>query len=181
MLDGYHWYSRTDALKLGRELDRLKFDWIEEPMDEFSLRSYKWLADQIDTPLIGPETTPGRHRSRADWIANEACDILRVGAMNGGGITPALKTMHMAEGFGLECEIHGNGAPNLALVGAGNNVQWYERGLLHPHVDYDWVPPHLNSIVDPVDENGMVAMPQRPGLGEDIDLEYIAANLVAEY
>ncbi|MDI9929307.1 enolase C-terminal domain-like protein [Rhodococcus sp. IEGM 1354] len=181
MLDGYHWYSRTDALKLGRELDALKFDWFEEPMDEFSMRSYKWLADQIDTPVIGPETTPGRHRSRADWIADDACDILRVGAMNGGGITPALKTVHMADGFGLECEIHGNGAPNLALVGGAPNIQWYERGLLHPLVDYDWVPPHLKSIVDPIDANGMVQMPSRPGLGEDIDLEYISNNLIAEY
>ncbi|MGB6181853.1 MAG: enolase C-terminal domain-like protein [Rhodococcus sp. (in: high G+C Gram-positive bacteria)] len=181
MLDGYHWYSRTEALTLGRELDRLRFDWFEEPMDEFSLRSYKWLAEQVDTPVIGPETVPGRHRSRAEWIANDACDILRVGAMNGGGITPALKTMHMAEGFGLDCEVHGNGAPNLALVGGTTVAHWYERGLLHPMVDYDWVPPHLKSIVDPVDADGMVSMPQAAGLGEDIDLDYIAANLVEEY
>ena len=181
MLDGYHWYSRTEALTLGRELDRLRFDWFEEPMDEFSLRSYKWLADQIDTPVIGPETTPGRHRSRSEWIVNEACDILRVGAMTGGGITPALKTVHMADGFGLECEIHGNGAPNLALVGGAPNIQWYERGLLHPHTDYDWVPPHLEAIVDPIDSNGMVVMPERPGLGEAISHEYIAANLVEKY
>ncbi|WP_328811993.1 enolase C-terminal domain-like protein [Rhodococcus sp. NBC_00297] len=181
MLDGYHWYSRTEALTLGRELDRLKFDWFEEPMDEFSLRSYKWLAEQVATPVIGPETVPGRHRARAEWIVNDACDILRVGAMNGGGITPALKTMHMAEGFGLECEVHGNGAPNLALVGGSFVAHWYERGLLHPFVDYDWVPPHLTSIVDPVDEHGMVAMPTAPGLGEQIDLDYVAANLVEEY
>ncbi|WP_231568779.1 enolase C-terminal domain-like protein [Rhodococcus sp. MEB064] len=181
MLDGYHWYSRTEALTLGRELDRLRFDWFEEPMDEFSLRSYRWLSEQVATPVIGPETVPGRHRSRAEWIVNDACDILRVGAMNGGGITPALKTMHMAEGFGMECEVHGNGAPNLALVGGSSVAHWYERGLLHPLVDYDWVPPHLLSIVDPVRPDGTVAMPLAPGLGEAVDLDYVAANLVEEY
>lgn len=181
MLDGYHWYSRTEALELGRELDRLGFAWFEEPMDEFSVRSYRWLADQVRTPVIGPETVPGRHQSRAEWIANDACDILRVGAMNGGGITPALKTLHMAEGFGLECEVHGNGAPNLALVGGALNVRWYERGLLHPHVDYDWVAPHLNAISDPIDENGIVTMPSLPGLGEDINHAYIEEHTVASY
>lgn len=181
MLDGYHWYSRTEALELGLELDRLEFAWFEEPMDEFSLRSYRWLSEQVRTPVIGPETVPGRHRSRAEWIANDACDILRVGAMNGGGITPALKTLHMAEGFGLDCEVHGNGAPNLALVGGALNVRWYERGLLHPHVDYDWVAPHLHSIADSIDANGIVTMPSLPGLGEDINLEYIEERTVASY
>ena len=30
MLDAYHWYSRLEALKLGRELEKLDFYWLEE-------------------------------------------------------------------------------------------------------------------------------------------------------
>jgi L-alanine-DL-glutamate epimerase-like enolase superfamily enzyme len=43
MLDGYHWYSRTDALYIGRELEKLDFTWFEEPMEEESIDSYVWL------------------------------------------------------------------------------------------------------------------------------------------
>ena len=47
MLDPYHYYSRTEALYLGRELEKLDFHWIEEPMDEHSVSSYVWLTEQL--------------------------------------------------------------------------------------------------------------------------------------
>ena len=51
----------------------------------------------------------------------------------------------------MDCEIHGGGAGNLAVLGAMHNGRWYERGLLHPHFDYDAVPPYLQARIDPLD------------------------------
>lgn len=62
--------------------------------------------------------------------------------------------------------------PALAVIGAIKNCRWYERGLLHPFLDYDQLAAYLNSLVDPMDENGMVSSPTRPGLG-DINFAYI--------
>ncbi|TDP01259.1 mandelate racemase family protein [Marinomonas balearica] len=181
MLDGYHWYSRTDTLKIGRALDRLNFSWFEEPMVEESMESYRWLQSKIETPIVGPETIGGKHFSRASWAKQNACDILRIGVANGGGISPCMKTAHLAEAFGMNCEIHGNGAANLAVVGAIGNCEWYERGLLHPMCDYDKPPAYLHSLIDPMDGDGYVSLPKRPGLGEDINFEYIECNTVKRY
>jgi L-alanine-DL-glutamate epimerase-like enolase superfamily enzyme len=181
MLDAYHWYRRTEALRLGRALSELDFTWFEEPMDEASVQSYRWLADQLDVPVLGPETAWGKHMSRAEWILAGGCDILRAGVTDVGGITPALKAVHLAESFNMDCEIHGTGSGNLAVLGASTCGRWYERGLLHPLRDYDEPPPHLHSLVDPMDEAGVVAMPDRPGLGDDIDLDYVAANVVTRW
>ena len=52
MLDAYHWYSRTNALYLGRELHKLGYAWFEEPMDEASLSSYAWLTEALDIPVL---------------------------------------------------------------------------------------------------------------------------------
>jgi len=180
MLDGYHWYSRTDALHIGRELERLDFTWFEEPMEEDSIDSYVWLASNLSVPILGPESLGGKFLSRAAWARSGACDILRAGVLMG-GIGAALKVAHLAESFGMNCEIHGNGAANLNLVGAVPNCDWYERGLLHPFLEYDEVPPYLKSLVDPMDADGFVTMPARPGLGEDIDFEYIEAHTVDRY
>ncbi|MGK6315552.1 enolase C-terminal domain-like protein [Neorhizobium sp. DT-125] len=177
MLDGYHWYSRTDALRIGRALEKLDFEWFEEPMDETSMSSYAWLADKLDIPVLGPETISGKNRSRAEWVRHEASDILRTGVLNAGGITPSLKVMHTAHSFGLNCEVHGNGAANLALCLSSANCDWYERGLLHPFLDYEQPPEYLRGIVDPMDGEGYVHGSAQPGLGEDIDFEYIEANL----
>ncbi|GAA3936752.1 enolase C-terminal domain-like protein [Microbacterium soli] len=181
MLDGYHWYDRQDALAIGRGIQELGFLWFEEPMEEVSVNAYRWLSDQLEIPVIGPETTSGRNLARGDWALAGAVDILRAGPQNAGGITSAIKSLHLAESLGMTCEIHGNGAPSLALVGATHTSKWYERGLLHPHSDYDWLPPHLAGQVDPLDADGFVPLPEAPGLGVELDLEYIASHTVERF
>lgn len=181
MLDGYHDYSRMDALRIGRALEELDFTWYEEMMNEQSTASYAWLAGQLRIPLLGPESLSGKHYSRADWVLAGASDILRAGVNGCGGIGPTMKVAHLAESFGMQCEVHGNGAPNLAVCGAIRNSRWYERGLLHPFLDYDEVPPYLNQAIDPMDADGNVALPQGPGLGEDINHDYIQRHTVATY
>ncbi|KEA52309.1 mandelate racemase [Mangrovibacter sp. MFB070] len=179
MLDGYHWYSRSDALYIGKELEKLRFAWFEEPMQEESMSSYAWLADNLQIDVIGPESLGGKYHSRADWVKAGACDILRAGANGVGGISPCLKVANLAEAFGMNCEVHGNGAASLAVIGAIKNCRWYERGLLHPFLDYDQPAPWLNSLVDPMDREGNVQLPARPGLGEDINFAYIEANTIS--
>jgi L-alanine-DL-glutamate epimerase-like enolase superfamily enzyme len=178
MLDAYHWYSRTDALYLGRELQKLDYAWYEEPMDEASMTSYAWLADNLDIPVLGPEVAMGKHMVRAEWAKSGACDIMRVGVFDVGGLAPSLKTAHLAEAFNMNCEIHGGGPGNLTVVCCVKNCDWYERGLLHPFIDYERVPAYLNELPDPMDEDGFVHISQKPGIGFDINLEYINANLV---
>lgn len=178
MLDANHWYTRMQALRLGRALQALDYTWYEEPMEEASISSYRWLAEQLDIPVIGPETAPGKVFTRAEWISAGACDIVRVGVNDTGGITPAMKIVHLADAYNLEAEVHGGGSGNLAILGAMENGRWYERGLLHPHYDYDALPPHLSSQIDPMGAEGCIAMPQRPGLGDDLNFEHIDDNLV---
>ena len=59
----------------------------------------------------------------------------------------------------------------------GGHGRWYERGMLHPHLDYDEVPEYLHARADAMDNEGFVHMPQLAGLGDDIDFGYIDANL----
>jgi L-alanine-DL-glutamate epimerase-like enolase superfamily enzyme len=178
MLDSHHGYSRTEAYELGLGIQKLGYTWYEEPMDEHSLSSYRWLADNLAIPILGPECAEGKFHTRAEWIAAGACDIVRTGVSDVGGISPSMKIIHLAEAFNMDCEIHGGGAGNLALLGAMHNGRWYERGLLHPFLDHEEDPPYLNRRVDPMDAEGFVPMPAGPGLGEDINFDYIEAHPV---
>ncbi|WNV89062.1 enolase C-terminal domain-like protein [Umezawaea sp. Da 62-37] len=181
MLDANHWYRRTEALALGKAVEKLGFSWYEEPMEEASTSSYRWLSDQLAIPVIGPEVAWGKHMTRAEWVTSGACDILRAGVNGCGGITPVLKVLHLAESFGMDCEVHGNGSASLAVLGASEASRWYERGLLHPHVDFDRVPPHLNSIVDALDPDGGVTLPTLHGLGDDWNLDHVAEHTVEKW
>jgi L-alanine-DL-glutamate epimerase-like enolase superfamily enzyme len=79
----------------------------------------------------------------------------------------------------VACEIHSPGAGNLHVLGAmGIPGKYYERGLLHPFIDYDKPDPWLKEIIDPLDDEGYVHLPQKPGLGLEIDFDYIHDNIV---
>ena len=174
MLDSYHYYSREDAYAIGRQLEQLNFAWLEEPMAEHSIASYVWLTEQLAIPIVGPETAEGKMYTRAEWILRGASDISRAGVGDVGGLTPLMKTAHLCESFGVRLEIHGGGAGNLhGLCAMGMPGQYYERGLLHPFLDYELPAPWLNAIDDPMDEQGFVHVSDRPGLGQDINWDYI--------
>jgi L-alanine-DL-glutamate epimerase-like enolase superfamily enzyme len=181
MLDPFHFYSREEALALGRGLEKLGFLWMEEPMDEHSTSSYVWLTEQLDLPICGPETAEGKIQTRAEWIVRGAADISRGGVGDLGGITPLMKAVHLAEAFGMSLEVHGGGPGNLhALCAMGIPGAYYERGLLHPFVNYEQPAPWLNAIADPMDAEGYVHVSQQPGLGWEINFEYIREHRVRE-
>ncbi|MBN1875496.1 MAG: mandelate racemase family protein [Anaerolineae bacterium] len=181
MIDPFHYYSREEALTLGKALETLNFYWIEEPMDEYSISSYVWLTEQLSLPVVGPETAEGKMYTRAEWIVRNASDISRGGVGDLGGLTPLMKTAHLCESFGVRMEVHGNGAANLhALCAMGIPGEYYERGLLHPFIDYNQPAPWLNTLDDPMDKEGYVHVSQKPGLGQDINWGYIEEHWVAD-
>lgn len=181
MLDPYHHYTREEALELGRALEELDFHWMEEPMDEHSTSSYAWLCQQLDLPICGPESLDGGLQTRAEWIARGAADILRTGVEHG-GITGVMKTAHLCEAFGMRLELHGGGAGTLHALGAmAIPGELYERGLLHPQLDYDGERPWLRTPVDAIDADGCVRVPSGPGLGQDIDWGFIRENVVRDW
>ncbi len=179
MLDPYHYYTREEALKLAKGLEELDFLWLEEPMDEHSELSYKYLTERTSVNICGPETAEGKYYTRANWIKNGASTIGRAGALTCGGITPTLKCIHLYEANGMSIELHGNHIGNLHLLGAiGIDGKYYERGLLHPLLDYEAPKPWLNKIYDEMDKDGNVLIPQTPGLGYDFNWDYIKDNII---
>jgi len=179
MIDPFHYYSRMEALKLAKALERLNFHWMEEPMDEHSISSYVWLTEQTALTIVGPETAEGKLHTRAEWIVRGAADVSRGGVGDVGGITPLMKVAHLCEAHGMAMEVHGGGAANLhALCAMSIPGEYYERGLLHPFVDYERPKPWLNAVDDPMDSDGCVHVSQAPGLGQEINFDYIRDNLI---
>ncbi len=180
MIDPYHYYSRAQAFYLAKELEKLDFYWMEEPMPEHSTASYVWLAEQTSLHIVGPETAEGKHFTRAEWMARNACDMTRAGVRDVGGITPMMKIVHLAESFNIQMESHGPDVANLHVLCAMSVPgEYHERGLLHPFIDYDTPPVWLHSLGDPMDDEGYVHISDRPGIGLDINFDYIRDNLVS--
>jgi L-alanine-DL-glutamate epimerase-like enolase superfamily enzyme len=168
-----------EAYRVGRELERLGFYWYEHPMPEYRVASYEKLCRELDIPILSPEIAAGSLYSRADWIRRGASDMSRIDVLRG-GVTGVKKLAAVCEAYGVKCEIHMSGFANLQLLGATSEdvCEYYERGLLAPGVDYETPPPYLEAIGDPMDAQGFVHLPQAPGMGYEINWDYIEENRI---
>lgn len=156
MYDGSAGFDLADAVYLGRALSEAGYLWYEEPMREFSVTSYAWLAERVAVPLLVAEMSDGAHYNMADFINSGCATYVRTSAMFKGGITGAMRIAHLAESFGLRAEVHGMGIVNRHLCMAIPNTTYYESLVASNPV-----------VREPcVDANGLVHAPTEAGVGE---------------
>jgi L-alanine-DL-glutamate epimerase-like enolase superfamily enzyme len=180
MLDPFGVYTYEQSLWVGRELEKLGFYWLEHPMIETRIEPYRRLTRELDIAICSPEHAPGGIFTRAEWVLQGASDMCRID-VGYGGITGCYKLVMLCQAFGIQCEMHGGGWTNTHLLGATpeSTCEYFERGLLRPDLDYEQPAPYLKSICDPLDGEGNVILPTKPGLGFEIDWDYLEANRLA--
>ena len=171
-----------EAIKVGRELEKLNFYWYEHPMPEYRVESYVRLSRELKIPILSPEIAGGGVFTRAEWILRGASDMSRIDVLRG-GITGARKTAIVCEAYGIRCEIHMSGWGNLHVIGATSEdtSEYYEKGLLAPGVDYDAPLPYLHQKCDILKSDGYIDLPKNPGLGYEINWDYINDNKYKNY
>jgi L-alanine-DL-glutamate epimerase-like enolase superfamily enzyme len=173
-----HCAPRTwgEALKLGWSCDENKFFWWEDPyMHAESAFPYRKLRQMVKTPLLQMEHVRGLE-AHIDFIVADGTDFVRGDVLGDGGITGVMKIAHAAEGFGLDIELHHAGPVERHLVAALRNTNYYEMCLVHPIAP--WFFPHCYKSdykdgLHAVDKNGCVPVPQGPGLGVELDWDFI--------
>lgn len=170
MYDGSAGFNPYEALYLGRALEEAGYLWYEEPMREFSINAYRQLCAQLDIPVLAAETSDGCHYNVADFITQRAADMVRTGFFYKGGITGALRVAHLADSFQLTAEIHGGGVENTHLCLAVRNNHYYETIIMSNPI-----------VVEPcVGPDAFVRAPAAPGLGHNVDLQYLEKKAVAK-
>ena len=168
-------YTIDQAITVGRHLEKLNYRWLEEPFRDFELYKYQELCRTLDIPIAATETTRGCHWGVAQAISQRAADIVRADVSWKNGITGTLKIAHMAEGFGLNCEIHTTTMNYMDLVNlhvscAIRNCEFFEYFV--PEEDYTF--PMKGKL--PIDKDGMITVPNTPGIGAELDWELIKNN-----
>src|SRR5579875_2787093 len=97
MADPVAAYNHEQALRMGRELEKLNYYWFEEPLFDVDFNGLRKLASHLDIPICGTEVLVGHHYSTAECIATGVVDMVRTDVSWKGGITPVMKTAHLAE------------------------------------------------------------------------------------
>jgi L-alanine-DL-glutamate epimerase-like enolase superfamily enzyme len=173
------YHTVEEAIRVGRELEARNYYWYEHPMPEHRVEAYQRLSAALEIPICSPEILEGHVFTRADWLKRGASDISRIDVLRG-GITAAKKTAIVCEAYAVKCEIHMSGIGNLHVLGSTSEdtCEYYERGLLAPGVEYEKPLAYLNTPLDAMDAEGYVHLPDRPGLGYDLNWDYIAEHTI---
>ena len=170
-------YDHEDALRVGRALEQLGFLWLEEPLYDHDIHGLEQLSRALDIPICAGEWNSDFF-SKVNYLRTGAADIIRADVSWTGGVTGTLKTAHLAEAFGVNCEIHMTvlslmDVANLHVALAIKNCRYLE--LPYPDGATFGITRPLS-----LDCDGLVSAPDGAGLGVQIDWDAIEANKVVE-
>ncbi len=163
MHDPVQQYTVDEAIHVGRELEKLGYLWIEEPLQESDINGLKRVSDALDMHVLALESVQGAPYLAVPYLAAGAIDIVR---QTGIGITGQMKLANLAEMFGATC--HGG---NPHVVAAVRNDDWWE------HAAWPATSPDRALVAAASEmirathrvEDGFMYVPQTPGLGREID------------
>jgi L-alanine-DL-glutamate epimerase-like enolase superfamily enzyme len=125
MVDANQCFTVSEAIRRARHFEELDLAWFEEPMPAEDLNGHVRLSQSTSLPIAIGESLYHLSHFR-EYMQRGACSIVQVDVARVGGITPWLKTAHLAESFNLEVCPHFLMELHVGLCAAVPNAHWVE-------------------------------------------------------
>ncbi|HEX2651160.1 MAG TPA: mandelate racemase/muconate lactonizing enzyme family protein [Burkholderiales bacterium] len=166
-------YSVEDVRRVMPGMDELNVAWLEEPFPAHDHRSYRLARGFGRTPLAAGEN----HYTRFEFnrvIEDGAITILQPDLSKTGGLTESLRIAALASAWKLPVHPHSsmtglNHAASVHFLAAIDNGGYFEADVSKANKFRD----ELVSNPCPVDKDGNVWPLDKPGLGLEIDEEFL--------
>ncbi len=170
---GYKWALRTAEM-----LANYDVYWFEEALSPDALDDYVALRRNAPVPIAGGEVLT-RRQAFQPWLQAGAFDIVQPDVTKVGGISEERRIGWLAQENGIRFIPHGWNtalglAADLQLATAFANTDFVEYLTGSPYID--------DIVTNPwqLDAEGMLTIPDRPGLGVELDLDALARYSSAE-
>jgi L-alanine-DL-glutamate epimerase-like enolase superfamily enzyme len=160
-------FTVDEAIRRARHYEAANIGWLEEPLPADDIDGHTRLSASTSTPIAVGESLYSVSHFR-EYLQRRACSVVQVDVARIGGITPWLKTAHLAESFNVAVCPHFLMELHVALSCAVPNGRWLE-----------YIPQLDNLIGRPMTMRDGYAIPSpEPGLGIDWDFDRIAKATV---
>ena len=185
MVDANHCFTVPQAIRIGRELEKLDVEWFEEPISPEDIDGYVEVTRALDMAVAGGENEFTRWGFR-DLVVRKAMDIIQPDVCAAGGISECRKIATLASAHGVECVPHAWGS----VIGLAATLQFL-AALPDQPPSFRPMPPLLEfeqcenpfrdhlSVEPIVQQRGKVQIPTGPGLGIEIDRSILDRYRVA--
>ena len=174
---GLVWDAKT-AIRRVRAFEEHRIFWVEEPLMPDDYQGYRRLSEAVDTRIAAGEEESNR-ASFLDLMDRGRVDVVQVDLTRVGGFTEAMKIASLAQDRGLKVANHGfttyiNVAAALHFLNSVPNTLIAE-----------YVAEEETTLRDRLTrqkiraQDGMLAVPDEPGLGIELDEEAVSRARVA--
>ncbi|MAG13970.1 MAG: mandelate racemase [Spirochaetales bacterium] len=182
MVDANHAYNSVEAIRLAREIAPFDIYWFEEPVPPEDIAGYVELRKNSEIPIAGGECEYTRY-GFMNLINSRAVDVLQPDVCAAGGISEMSKITTLASAANIPVMPHVWGTN----VGLSASLQCFaalphfpeRRFPAEPYFELDRSPHPLRAGVTEeqfVLSEGYIAVPDRPGLGVTLDMDFITAH-----
>jgi L-alanine-DL-glutamate epimerase-like enolase superfamily enzyme len=168
-------YTADEAIRIGRLMEEYHYGFYEEPVPFDWYEETRQVRDALKIPIAGGEQEASIHAFR--WlIANDALQVVQPDMFYFGGMVRSVKVARMAESFGKKCTPHisGSGIGYLYMMHFASSIP--NAGPYHEFKGFNDELPFTCSTSTLSSDDGIVTVPSGPGLGIDIDPDYIAKH-----
>jgi L-alanine-DL-glutamate epimerase-like enolase superfamily enzyme len=159
---GTNWARSTAAM-----LADYGVAWFEEPLPPDDLDGYVALTRVSPVPIAGGEVLT-RRQSFRPWIEHRAVDILQPDCTKNGGLSESRRIAWLAYDHNIQVVPHGWNT----AVGLAADLQFSAAIPVARYVEYLTPSPYIDELTtEPfrLDDQGLLAIPDKPGLGIEID------------
>lgn len=118
-------FNVDEAIRRARRYEACDIGWLEEPLPADDVDGHVRLSRATAIPVAVGESLYSLAQFR-DYLQRGACSLVQVDVARIGGITPWLKTAHLAESFNVAVSPHFLMELHVALCCAVPNARWVE-------------------------------------------------------
>jgi L-alanine-DL-glutamate epimerase-like enolase superfamily enzyme len=168
-------YTPDEAIRIGRLMEEHAFDFYEEPVP------FDWYQETLEVnralkiPIAGGEQEPSMHNFK--WlIDHNALDIVQPDIFYFGGMIRSMKVARMAAALGKPCVPHISGSGLGYLYMMHFVAALPNAGPYHEFKGFNGEIPLECPTSDLKIVDGLIKVPTGPGLGVNIDPDFLAKH-----
>jgi galactonate dehydratase len=177
LIDAHGRFNVPTAIRLCNTLeDAGDIDWFEEPVPPESYHALRQVREKVNVPISIGE----RQHTRWEFVPileNELADYIMPDVTWTGGISELKKISTMAEAYYIPVSPHDASGP--INVVAGSHVMITVPNFYRLETSLHDLSSYNRFIQVPLDNSGgSLKLPADPGLGIEMDMDFLRANII---
>ena len=170
-IDANQGWSAAEAVRSLRGMENYHIQACEQPVPYWDMEGLRYVRDHSSVPIMADESVHSPHDA-IEAVRKDAVDLINIKLMKTGGILNAVRIAQISAAAGIQCMLGCMNETSLALTAAAHVIA-SQKNLIYADLDS-----YLFNVSNPIIggmeiKQGTVYLPTAPGLGLDIDPEFL--------